>query len=232
VNLFYQPLIPEGSRELSPEESRHCVKVLRKRRGDEIMVTDGRGSAYRCAVEQESQSACTFIIKEELRQAKESHHIHIAIAPTKNPDRIEWFAEKATELGVDRITLVNTEHTERTFIKKERLEKIVISAMKQSVKYWKPEVTEMIGFKDVLSASDVDQRFIAYVDTGNPVHLKDVAIRGKRYVVMIGPEGDFSKDELSAALQHGFVKVSLGTSRLRTETAGLVACHLLTLVNS
>jgi 16S rRNA (uracil1498-N3)-methyltransferase len=232
VNLFYQPLLLDGTLHLDEEESRHCVKVLRKRSGDEIRITDGAGSFYTAIIESADPKRCTFVIKDKSAEAPKHFSIHIAIAPTKNADRIEWFVEKATEFGVDEITLLDTEHTERSFIKTERLVKVAVSAMKQSLKSSLPKLNGLVTIDKVIGDSKADQRFIAYVDESNPNHLLHAALQRKNYLVLVGPEGDFSKDELTLAVENGFSKISLGRSRLRTETAGLAACHILNLVNT
>jgi 16S rRNA (uracil1498-N3)-methyltransferase len=232
VNLFYQPLIAQGVLKLDEEESRHCIKVLRKQTGDHIRVTDGSGSFYDVVITSADPRECTFNIVREEKQPGRDFSIHIAIAPTKNTDRIEWFVEKCVEFGIDEITLLECEHSERTFIKIERLKKVAISAMKQSLKASLSRINELIRFDSFVSAEINGDKFIAFVDETNPIHLKDSAEPAKQYVVVIGPEGDFSGNELSLALEHGFAKVSLGKSRLRTETAGIAACHILNLINS
>jgi 16S rRNA (uracil1498-N3)-methyltransferase len=232
VNLFYQPLIPEGINILDAEESRHCVKVLRHQTGDLINITDGKGFFYKAVIVNASPTACLFRIEETVAAPSRSYSIHIAIAPTKNADRIEWFIEKAVELSIDRITLMDCEHSERTFQKLERLNKIALSAMKQSLKATLPEIIPLTDFKTIVNSSQEEQRFIAYVDTLNPLALQHVARKNNSYLVLIGPEGDFSQEELDFAINHHFTKVSLGESRLRTETAGMAACHILNLVNN
>ncbi len=231
MNLFYQPLIPQGISYLDADESRHCVKVLRHTIGDTLRITDGQGFFYNAIITKADDRQCTFRIAETIAQPVRDFTIHIAISPTKNADRIEWFVEKAVELGVDTISIVECENTERTYLKKERLEKVAISAMKQSLKATLPRIEGLLPFQDIFR-TNASQKFIAYVDQRNPDHLKNLATTGKDYVVLIGPEGDFSPNELNAALQNGFKKVSLGPSRLRTETAGLAACHILNLINN
>jgi 16S rRNA (uracil1498-N3)-methyltransferase len=232
VNLFYQPLIPEGIHHLDEEESRHCVKVLRKNSGDSIHITDGKGFFYEAIISKPDFRKCEFAINKTTPGEKKNYEIHIAIAPTKNADRIEWFVEKATEFGIDRITLIDCENSERTFLKTERLRKLAVSAMKQSLKSTLPVIDELTSFSNLLKSLNAIGKFIAYVDTSNTVHLQHVAKRGEASVVLIGPEGDFSADEVTEALQVGFTKVSLGRSRLRTETAAIAACHILNLVNA
>jgi len=231
VTLFYQPLLPDGALYLSPDESKHCVKVLRKQAGNTITVTDGKGFFYNCLIEKSDVTRCTFSVSEKTRAAEHNFFIHIAISPTKNTERIDWFVEKAVEIGIDKITFMECKNTERPFLKRERLEKIAISAMKQSVKASLPVIENLRGFSQVINSVEEEHRFIAYVDHTNPHHLKNVAEKKGKYLVLIGPEGDFTTNELAAALEKGFKKVSLGTSRLRTETAGLAACHILNLIN-
>ncbi len=232
MNLFYQPRIPEGIHYLDEEESRHCTRVLRRKPGDLIRITDGKGYFYDAVITDAGQRQCGFGIRETISVPERTYPIHIAVSPTKNADRIEWFIEKSVEIGIERITLLSCAHTERTFIKPERLMKVAISAMKQSLKARLPVIDPVTSFSDVLSQADSVDRYIAWVDPENPRHLKDAAQKGRPALVLIGPEGDFSADEQKDAVYHGFQKVSLGTSRLRTETAALVACHILNLINS
>jgi len=175
---------------------------------------------------------CTFILTEKTPEVKKDFFIHIAISPTKNAERIEWFVEKAVEFGVDKISFAECKNTERPYLKQDRLEKIAISAMKQSLKASVPVIESLSRFAGIVKSRNEEQAFIAYVDQSNPDHLQHVIKAGSSYLVLIGPEGDFTMEELSLALENGFRKVSLGTSRLRTETAGLAACHILNLVNT
>lgn len=232
MNIFYQPHITDGVLSLDPEESRHCVKVLRKNAGDTIRITDGKGSFYDATITTANASQCTFQIDKSTPSPLPAWDIHIAIAPTKNADRIEWFVEKAVELGVQAITLIECDNSERTYQKTERLTKVAVSAMKQSLKAWLPEIHGLVKIDTLISSVAAKQRFIAYVDQSNPSHLQTVASANQSYLVLIGPEGDFSHRELASAMEHGFKKVSLGQSRLRTETAGIAACHILNLINN
>ena len=232
MNLFYQPAIQQGVLHLDPTESKHCTKVLRKKAGDKINITDGRGFLYEALITIADPNECQFEIQEKKTEPARSFTIHIAISPTKHPDRFEWFVEKAVELGVDRITVMMCEHTEHTHIKAERLEKIAISAMKQSLRLTLPKIEGPIDFKTLVNQAGAGSKYIAYVDSNNPEHLKTVAQRGSDAVVLIGPEGDFSPQEIEVAVSKNFLKVSLGSNRLRTETAGLAACHILNLVNT
>ncbi len=232
MNLFYQPRIREGVDYLDAEESRHCTRVLRRRTGDAIRITDGRGFFYDAIIEDDSSRACRFrITATELAQPRPCT-LHIAVSPTKNADRIEWFVEKATEFGIDKITLLACEHSERTFLKLDRLEKVAISAMKQSLKASLPVIAPLTRFDELVQTAADENRFIAHVDENNPLHLMAAARdRQGSHLVLIGPEGDFSNRELDLAASAGFVKVSLGGSRLRTETAALAACHILNLLH-
>jgi 16S rRNA (uracil1498-N3)-methyltransferase len=175
---------------------------------------------------------CKFEIKDRKAETVKSFNIHIAISPTKHPDRLEWFVEKAVELGVDRITIMNCEHTEQSHYKLERLEKIAISAMKQSLRLTLPDIEDQTDFDEVIDNTRAASKFIAHVDASNPDHLKNMAPPDSEYLVLIGPEGDFSLRELQLAAAKEFKKVNLGSHRLRTETAGLAACNILNLVNT
>jgi 16S rRNA (uracil1498-N3)-methyltransferase len=230
VNLFYQPLIGEGIHYLDEEESRHCVKVLRRQSGDTISITDGKGFFYEALIRKADSGQCTFDIVKQTSEKNRSFRIHIAVSPTKNTDRIEWFVEKSVEIGIDEVTLIECKNSERSYIKTERLRKVAVSAMKQSIRATLPKINEITPFDKVVGV-DATQKFIAYVDAANPAHLMNETKPGGDYLVLIGPEGDFTAQELEAAVDEQFTKVSLGESRLRTETAALAACHILALVN-
>ncbi len=231
MNLFYQPGIPDGIHHLDREESHHVIRVLRMNEGQNFDLTDGQGFFYVARITKADPKKCEFEIIDKKEGAKRNFHIHIAIAPTKNADRTEWFLEKAIEIGVDQISFMLCKNSERKVINQERIEKIAVSAMKQSQQAWLPRLSQMVPFKEIIS-TQADQKFIAFVDASNPRHLKSLTTSQKKYLVLIGPEGDFSKEELDLALKNGFEKVSLGPNRLRTETAGLVACQILNLINS
>lgn len=200
--------------------------------GDTIRLTDGRGSLYEAVITNALPDRCHFDIRSKTLVPPKKYSIHIGISPTKNPDRTEWFVEKAVEFGVDSITFLACKNTERSHLKTERLEKMAISAMKQSLQATLPQLNPLTKVHDVVKNCLHQGKFIAYVDQSNPIHLKEAATPGQSTLVLIGPEGDFTKEELEAAVQSGFKKVSLGQNRLRTETAGLAACHILNLVNS
>lgn len=231
MQLFYQPEIIKGVHFLDSEESRHCVKVLRKREGEEIIVVDGLGGTYTAVIKIADPRRCSFTIQKIVQEEIKIFHIHIAIAPTKNADRIEWFLEKVIEVGVDGITFIECDHSERAKINYDRLQKKAISAMKQSLRSRLPAINPLQDFSSFINDIKADQKFIAYVDSSLPYHLKDLIIPNKDYVILIGPEGDFSEKEVNLAFQAGFKDVSLGNSRLRTETAGLAAGLIFNLMN-
>jgi 16S rRNA (uracil1498-N3)-methyltransferase len=231
VHLFFQPAVSEGINHLTAEESYHAFRVLRMSAGDDIKITDGKGVFYQAQIISIDLKKCVFKINNYEKIPAKSFRIHIAIAPTKNADRIEWFVEKAVEIGVHEISFMLCKNSERKVLNLDRIEKIAVSAMKQSQQAWMPILNPMRSFIDVLK-QPADQKFIGYVDSSNTVHLKAIAKPNKSYLVLIGPEGDFAIDELNAALQSGFEKVSLGENRLRTETAGVVACQVFRFVNT
>lgn len=235
MNIFYQPELPIVT-ELPEEEAKHCLKVLRHQPGDIIHITDGKGNLYSAKLTHQNNKKATFEILEQLQEGKpKGYGIHIAIAPTKNSDRLEWFLEKAIEFGIDKISLLQCRNSERTKTNLERLEKKAVSAMKQSLNLHMPQLQDLTPFKKFVDQRQEtkaeDQCFIAYVDFNIPLHLKEAARAGKNIVVLIGPEGDFAPEEIEQATKAGFAPISLGKSRLRTETAGIAACHILNLIN-
>jgi 16S rRNA (uracil1498-N3)-methyltransferase len=230
LNIFYQPEIKTGILSLDEEEVKHAIKVLRLKDGDSIQVTDGKGGLYIGKITKSTFSKCEFQIIEETFHPKRNFNITIAIAPTKNSDRIEWFVEKAVETGIEKIEFMVCKNSERTKINIDRVNKIAISAMKQSGQFWLPGISELKKFNEVLNQVS-SQKFICYVDSTNTNLLKSLATANSDYLVLIGPEGDFSTEELKLAMDHGFQKVSLGSNRLRTETAGLAACQILNYIN-
>lgn len=237
VRYFYVPNAA-SEHELPDEEAQHAVRVLRMQMGDEMMLMDGEGTFYRAEVAEATKKRCLYNIVETLPQKRQwPGHLHLAMAPTKNLDRTEWTCEKATEIGFDELSFVRCKFSERTVIKNERIDKILISATKQSRKAWKPILNEMIDFKKFIdSVKDRNGgKFICHCydepELGEKKLLKDCLFKGEDNLVMVGPEGDFSIDEVKYAEANGFQSVSLGESRLRTETAGLVAVHLMNLFN-
>ncbi|WP_024994514.1 16S rRNA (uracil(1498)-N(3))-methyltransferase [Phocaeicola paurosaccharolyticus] len=231
MHLFYTPDI-ESNFELPSEEAAHCVKVLRLVEGDKITLTDGKGFFYKASISFISNKKCIVDIEQKEKQEKFwTGHLHLAMAPTKNMDRIEWFAEKATEIGLDELTFLNCRFSERKVIKSERVDKILISAIKQSLKATKPILNDMTDFNKFVKREFRGQKFIAHCYEGEKALLKNIIKSGEDALVLIGPEGDFSQEEVDLAIANGFVPISLGKSRLRTETAALVACHIMNLTN-
>lgn len=221
MNLFYHPDCQDSS-VLSMEESKH-LHVLRKKVGDEIRIVDGKGFFYDVVLTAFTKNQFEYAIKSTHQEAKRDYRIHLAIAPTKNIDRTEWLVEKCIEIGIDQITFVTCENSERTKLRIDRIEKIAISAMKQSLQATLPSIAQL-DFKTFITKQSTNQKMIAYVDATNPDHIADVIKPASGYCILIGPEGDFTPEELSAAVNEGFAKVSLGKNRLRTETAGIVSC--------
>lgn len=241
THIFYAPQLVDNIMELPTDEAGHAIRVLRMKEGDPLTLTDGIGHFFDAHITLASPKHCQFCIDRQWDDHKLwNGNIHLAMAPTKNMDRIEWFAEKATEIGVDRISFLNCANSERKVVKVERLEKIVVSAMKQSHKGFKPTIDEMVSFKTFISQPFAGQKFIAHCYSpeevnkdSNSIHLSGRNFLGDLLqpegdaLVLIGPEGDFSIDEVNLAIQAGFQPISLGRSRLRTETAALVAVHLM-----
>ncbi|GAB3276233.1 16S rRNA (uracil(1498)-N(3))-methyltransferase [Larkinella harenae] len=231
MHLFYQPEA-EANPFLSEEESRHCVKTLRLGKGAVIEVTDGNGHRYSSVIETADPRRCQFRIVETVTAEPRPYRIQLAVAPTKNADRIEWLVEKAVELGVDRLSFFVGQHSERRQLKTDRLEKIAVAAMKQSLQLFMPRIDALLDFKAVLTIGS-DQRFIAHLPENEPVgSLFKTAEKGGTVLVLVGPEGDFSAQEIAQALENGFKMVTLGKTRLRTETAALAACHTIHLINT
>lgn len=232
VRYFYTPDIRISS-ELPEEEASHAVRVLRMTEGDEMVLMDGRGTFYRAQVSAASSKRCMFTVLEEMPQERQwTGHLHLAMAPTKNMDRTEWLAEKATEIGFDELSFLNCRWSERKVIKTDRIQKILVSAMKQSHKPELPVLNEMMDFKKFVQQPFAGQKFIAHCHKDNLPELRAKIQRDTDVLVLIGPEGDFSEEEVALAEANGFVSISLGKSRLRTETAALVAVHLMHLHNS
>lgn len=231
MQIFYTPDIAVNP-QLPEEEAGHCIRVLRLSEGDEILLTDGKGMFYKAAISRADHKRCEVLILESWEQsALWSFKLHIAVAPTKNMDRMEWFAEKATEIGIDAITCLNCRFSERREIKPARLEKILVSAMKQSQKATLPVLAGMTDFKAFVKQPFEGRKFIAHCEENEKKLLKEIYHPGENALILIGPEGDFSPEEIELALQQGFEPISLGESRLRTETAALVACHTIHVLN-
>ncbi len=232
MHIFYAPDI-KNSTELPEEESNHAVKVLRLGEGAEIMLIDGVGMFYKAIITRAHHKRCAVEITDSYEQEQKwGGFFHIAVAPTKNIDRIEWFLEKSTEIGIDAITLLKCRYSERKDVKIDRLNKIVISATKQSLKARLPKLEGMVDFKSFVKQPFDGDKYIAHCySQDEKVLLKDLYKAGSNALILIGPEGDFSEEEVKLALENGFKPISLGLSRLRTETAALVGCHTLHVIN-
>ena len=229
--LFYTPDILTNP-ELPENEAKHCLKVLRMQVGDKIHLTDGKGNLYLAEIAEVHPKHCRLNILETIQQAPLwKGSIEIAMAPTKNMERVEWFAEKATELGIDKISFIRCRFSERKEIKTERISKVIIAAMKQSVKFTLPRLSEMIDFKKFIQQEFNGQKFIAHCYPGEKPLLSRIYKGKENVLVLIGPEGDFSEEEVKLAEENGFIPISLGNSRLRTETAALTACQTIHIVN-
>ncbi len=232
MQLFYIPEITGNTVALDADESKHAVKVLRLSSGDQIQIVDGKGGFYLAEILDAHPKSCSISILETHKEfEKRDFSLHLAIAPTKNIDRFEWCLEKCTEIGVDTITPLLSAHSERKIIKPERLEKILVSAMKQSVKAYLPKLNELTRFEDLISTGFQGEKYIAHCNDGEKPHLQKLVSKGKDVLLLIGPEGDFSPEEVEQAKAAGFTEISLGKARLRTETAGVVACHIVNLAN-
>lgn len=231
MHLFYTPDISGEEYELSEEESHHCTKVLRLAQGDSVSLIDGRGGFYKAEILNAHSKHTLLKVIEYLKEyAKRNHYLHIAVAPTKNIDRFEWFLEKATEIGIDEITPILCERSERKDVKIERLNKIITSAVKQSLKAYHPKLNVPCRLKDFIPESS-SQRYIAHCIDDVKSSLSDKITKRGSYTVLIGPEGDFSPSEVESAIKLGYVPISLGDSRLRTETAALAACFEINFLN-
>ena len=235
MQLFYTSDIRGDFAYFNEEEARHCVQVLRHKVGDALQFVDGNGTFYEGKIIETGKKKCVLSIKKQEQAYTPGASIHIGIAPTKNISRFEWFLEKATEIGVQQITPVICQRSERKKIRGDRLSKILVSAMKQSLKATLPQFNPLTNFKSFIMGMERQkadtQRFIAFLNKEHSIHLKEKYESGKDVIILIGPEGGFTKEEVNWAKDRGYEIVSLGNSRLRTETAGIVACHTFALGN-
>ena len=232
MHLFYTPDLKEDSYRLSEEESKHCVRVLRLTEGDPVFLIDGKGLFCEAIIATAHPKACLLkVVDRKINYGKRDFQLTIGVAPTKNIDRFEWFLEKSTEIGIDRVIPLLCRYSERKEIKPERLEKVMVSAMKQSIKAYLPVLSPLQTFKETIKSQFSGQKFIAHCYEGEKQLLRDALVRGKDVLILIGPEGDFSTEEVEMAINEGYMPISLGNSRLRTETAALVACHTVNLIN-
>ncbi|MBN3584658.1 16S rRNA (uracil(1498)-N(3))-methyltransferase [Algoriphagus aestuarii] len=233
MQLFFQENITPPIIHLEPEESKHLTRVLRKKQGDTVFVTNGKGELFECTIQEADQRKTTLSVLNTTLVPEEDFHIHLVIAPTKSPDRMEWMIEKITEIGFHEITLIESMNSERSFLKTDRLNKKIIAACKQSLKFRIPTLHSSKKLNEVLDSTSFPdyQKFIAFVDDDHDFHLMDQAIPKGKYLILIGPEGDFDPKEIEKAISKNFIPVSLGKSRLRTETAGLAAVQMLQVLN-
>lgn len=235
MRLFYDPNIEPGEHHvLREEESHHCTKVLRLNSGDELFITDGKGTMHKCEIiEIHQKRSIVKILDSQTDYGKRNYKIHIAIAPTKSNDRLEWFLEKATEIGIDEITPIICKNSERKVIKTARLERVVESAMKQSYKAYHPIINDQINFNSFITKEHKEnQKFVAHCENDNDkIYLGSQIEKTTSVLILIGPEGDFNDSEIKLAKEKGFIPISLGESRLRTETAGVVACDICSVIN-
>ncbi|MBR6091828.1 MAG: 16S rRNA (uracil(1498)-N(3))-methyltransferase [Bacteroidales bacterium] len=232
MNVFYLPDAQNGMVSLPEEESKHCVKVLRMQEGDRFCVTDGKGSLYDAElVEAHPKRAVACLSNQRPGYDNRAFRIEIAIAPTKLNERTEWFLEKATEIGINKVQLFASFHSERRVANVERFRKVMIAAMKQSIKSKLPEIEDVVDFNKLVKQPFDGQKFIAWIDDDVTELLCDKYEKGENALILIGPEGDFSREEVQLAKDNGFIPVSLGDARLRTETAAVVACHTVNLIN-
>ena len=229
---FYAPEIYDDKVILHEEEAHHALVVLRKHKGDPLQVVDGKGNLYNCILDSVDPENCNLqIVDKHENYDVVNHHIHIGFSPPKSHERVEWFVEKATEIGVQEITFIQTQHSERVMIKSKRIMKRIISSMKQSLKATLPVINDIIPLSEFIEASEGENKFVGYLgEKDNPL-LSKIANPSERYSVLIGPEGDYSPNEIVEIKNFGFKPVSLGKSRLRTETAGVAACHILNIIN-
>jgi 16S rRNA (uracil1498-N3)-methyltransferase len=234
MQLFYTPDIDAASPTyyLNEEESKHCIRVLRLQTGDKVQLIDGIGNFYTAAITDAHPKRTQLqIVSVQSDFHKRNHYLHIAIAPTKNIERLEWFLEKATEIGIDEISLIICQRSERKEAKADRLNKIVTSAIKQSIKAYHPVLNEPLALNKLLAAPFQGQKFIAHCEPGDRLTLKNELKPLGKYLILIGPEGDFTPKEIDDALNNDFKAITLGESRLRTETAALEACFEVNFLN-
>ena len=233
MQLFFNPDISENTTQFTfeREESKHIVKVLRKNIGDTLYITNGKGWLFIAEISMPKINKCTAKIISQKQQPKLDYNLHLAVAPTKINDRYEWFLEKATEIGIDSITPIICDHSERKVIKPERFERILQSAMKQSLNCYLPKLNDAISFKDFINLDFEGDLFIAHCEETDRKSLKQQLNPKTDITILIGPEGDFSVKEITEALKNNFIPVTLGETRLRTETAAIVACHSVAFIN-
>lgn len=234
MQLFYNSDIKQGDTTFffDKEESKHIVKVLRKKESDKIILTNGLGYLFKSEIISASEKKCEIRITNVQFYEPTSYHIHVAVAPTKMNDRLEWFLEKATEIGIHEITPIICDNSERKVYKIDRAEKIVQSAIKQSLQFYLPKINEPISYSQFVKKTIDGQKFIAHCEEIERKAFQNEIKPNEKITILIGPEGDFSTKEIKLAIENQFIPVTLGNTRLRTETAALVACHTIVIKNS
>lgn len=233
MQLFYNININETTENFSfdKEESKHIIKVLRKKDTDILYVTNGLGLLFKTEITLASDSKCTVKIISFEKTAPSKYHLHVAVAPTKMNDRFEWFLEKATEIGIHEITPIICDRSERKVVNNERFDKILLTAMKQANVLFLPKLNDAISFKEFVKLKNKGLQLVAHCEETDKKTLKSVLVPNENITILIGPEGDFSEKEIEAAIENNYIAVSLGNTRLRTETAAIVACHSVVFVN-
>lgn len=233
MHLFYTPDINSNDYTLNEEESNHCNKVLRLKFGDKVNLIDGVGGLYTAQIAEVSKKAVKLkVIDKQSDFGKRNHYLHIAIAPTKNIDRFEWFLEKATEIGIDEITPIICDRSERKIVKEDRLEKVITSAVKQSLTAYHPKINKAVSYQQFVKQQYDAIKLIAHcIENTDKQFINQSIVPQQHYLVLIGPEGDFTPKEIDLALQNEYKPVTLGNTRLRTETAGLAACFEVNYLN-
>ena len=236
MHIFYQPDLTQNEIFLDEEESKHCVRVLRMKKDDEVELIDGKGSSAIAKIIDDNPKRCVLnIINRKSHILNRTYKIHIAVAPTKNFDRMEWFIEKAVEIGIDEISFIECKNSERVKVNMQRWEKVAISAMKQSKQFWLPKINDVRKSDEVMKElSDEELKLIAFCETDikQTLHHQITKSSNHQITILIGPEGDFTKDEIDFAIKNNFKTVSFGENRLRTETAALYACMVINILTS
>jgi 16S rRNA (uracil1498-N3)-methyltransferase len=233
MHIFFCENLNSTTARLSPDESKHAIKVLRLRVGDHVKVTDGKGKFCNAIVLNSNAESCELNIENCITDfQKRNYHFHIAIAPTKQMERFEWFIEKAVELGIDEITPLICHDSVRTHLRADRLQKIISAAVKQSIQAYITQLNDAITINEFVKIKTDAVKMIAHCAEGNKKLMHEIITKNQNGILLIGPEGDFTANEISLALQNNFQPVSLGDSRLRTETAGVYACSIMRMINS
>ena len=231
MNTFYSDNIDGDTIKLSLKESHHCINVKRSKRGDLVTVLDGKGTRYIASIVDVNKEVVLLGIKEKNTSPNPIAELHLVISPTKSHDRIDWMIEKATEIGIKKISFVSCKRTERKKINFERIKRITVSAIKQCGQYYLPEISNMINYEDLILSISEQQKYIAHLEPESKVHLSKIYDKSKNMCVFIGPEGDFTDQEISFAKDNNFISVSLGENTLRTETAGVFVACLINILN-